>query len=49
MKGLAGEYGTGFAAGSLARVGGRDGTSGLSIKVSSDMELTEVGRMVERD
>ena len=41
-----GLYGTGFIVGSLARKGaGR----GMGSKVSSDKELTEVGRMAEGD
>ena len=39
-------YETGFTVGSLARVGTRDGTWGLGIKVGSDKELTKVARMV---
>ena len=42
-------YGTGFATGSLARVRTRDGTWGSGIKVGSDKELTEVGKMMEYD
>ena len=38
-------HGTGFTAGSLARVGTRGGTRGPGIKVISEKELTEVGRM----
>ena len=42
-------YGTGFTAESLARVGVRDGMQGPGIKVGSDKELIEVGRMAECD
>ena len=42
----AGVHWTGFRAGSLASVGTWDGTG---IKVSSDKELTEVGRIAEGD
>ena len=35
--------------GSLARVGARDGTRELRIKVNSDKELTESGWMEEGD
>ena len=42
-----GLYGAGFTMGSLARVGARDGMRGVGIKVSSDKELTVVGRMAE--
>ena len=41
--------GTDFTADSLARVGARDGTRGLGIKVTSEKELTQVGRMAEGD
>ena len=34
---------------SLARIEARVGTRGLGIKVYSDKELAEVGRMAERD
>ena len=37
-------YEAGFTAGSLARKGARDGMRGTGNKVSSDKELTEVGR-----
>ena len=40
-------YGAGFKAGPLARKGPRDGMRGTGNKVSSDKELTEVGRMAE--
>jgi hypothetical protein len=45
----AGVYGTGFTEGSLARKAARGGTRGTGNKVSSDKELTEVGRMWEGD
>ena len=41
-----GVYGTCFTAGSLARVGAKHGPG---LKVGSDKQLTEVGRMVEGD
>ena len=40
----AGVYGTGFTAWPLARKEARGGTRGTGNKVSSDKELTEVGR-----
>ena len=40
----AGVFGAGFTAGSLARKGARGGLRGMANKVSSDKELTEVGR-----
>ena len=42
-----GVYGAGFTVGFLARKGARDGKSEMGNKVSSDKELTEVGRMAE--
>ena len=45
----AGVYGAGCAAGSLARKGARGKMRGARNKVSSDKELTEVGRMMECD
>jgi hypothetical protein len=44
-----GAYGTGFTVVSLARKGARGGTRGTGNKVSSDKELTEVGRMTVGD
>ena len=44
-----GLYGAGFTAGSLARKGARGGMRGTGNNVSSDKELTEVGRTVEGD
>jgi hypothetical protein len=41
--------GAGFTVGSLARVEARIGTRGMGVKVTSNKELTEVGRMVESD
>ena len=41
--------GAGFTVGSLARKRARVGTRGTGINVSSDKELTEVGRTVEGD
>jgi hypothetical protein len=41
----AGVYRAGFTLRSLARVGVRGEMSGPGIKISSDKELTEVGRM----
>ena len=40
----AGVFGADFTAGSLARKGARGGLRGMANKVSSDKELTEVGR-----
>ena len=40
-------YGAGFRAGSLAGKGAKGGTRATGNKVSSDKELTEVGRMAE--
>ena len=42
-------YGTAFTMEPLARVGVRDGVWGPGIKVGSDKEMMEVGRMVESD
>jgi hypothetical protein len=41
----AGVYGSGFTTGSLERVGASGGMRGMRIKVSSDKELMEVGRI----
>jgi hypothetical protein len=45
----AGVYRTGFTAGSLTRVGARNGMWELGIEVGFDKEFTEVGRMAEHD
>ena len=42
-------YETGFTAGSLARVGARNGTFRPGIKVGSDKEMSEVGKIAECD
>ena len=42
-----GVNGAGFTAGSQVRKEARDGMRGTGYKVSSDKELTEVGRMAE--
>ena len=42
-------YGIGITTEFLARVRARDGTCGPGIKVGSNKELTEVGRMAEHD
>ena len=42
-------YGIGFTARSLARVVAKDGMSRLVIRVGSNKELMEVGRMAEGD
>ena len=42
-------YGTGFTVGSLARIGARDGSWRPGIKVGSDKQLMEIGRMAEGD
>ena len=44
----AGVHGTGFIAGSLARVDAGDGMRWLGIKVGSDKELAEVGTIGKR-
>ena len=46
---VAGKHEAYFTAGSLARKEARGGTRGTGTKVSSDKELTEVGRMAEGD
>ena len=46
---VAGVYGVGFTAGSLAGKIARGGMRGTGNKVSFDKELMEVGRMVEGD
>ena len=45
----AGLYKASFTVGSLARVGPKDGSWGLGIKISSDRKLMEVGSMTEGD
>ena len=42
-------YGTGFTAGSLARVGARDKMLRPGIEVGSDKKLKEVRRMAVQD
>ena len=44
-----GVYGAGFTMGSLARNGAKGGARGMGNKISSDKELTEVGRMPKGD
>ena len=46
---VAGVYGSGFKAESLARVRARNRTQGPEFEVDSDKELMEIRRMAEHD